>query len=955
MSASFSTSAFPLHILLFGPFVVQINGAPMPRLRTTTGNHLFALLALRGSIPRKELAKQLWPTSAESVARQNLRQSVYDLRHALGAEHTRVKAEADSLTLDLSGVYVDVLEFDALVMLPDVASRQRALALYDRGLLLPNCVGNWLDELRTTRAEQAQAAREWLATVAAARGDYTSAIALLNTVLNADPWHETAVCLLMKAQAAQGEFDPAMQTYRDFRLRRQRLGEKPEGSTTALFSEIQVAARQRKQQVKTRTGAPPISAIPHLLPARPVALRGRAEDIPKIIAALDGIRMVTLTGCGGIGKTQLAVEVAHDALGNYTGGAWFVSLAAAHDPQQILPAIASVLGVREQADRPLPALVTDRLRAEPTLLILDNCEHLLPACAPIVQQLVQECPCLHILTTSRQPLGIIDEVAWSVLPLALPPARCVVARRASDRLTAHVLESPAVQLFLDRASQVRPGFALTPQNAGAVVRICCKLEGIPLALELAAAWVRSLTAEQIADRLDDCTAFLVRGAPNDIPRQQTLQATLDWSYELLKGDEQRLLGALSVFAGGWTLGAIEEIGSVVAERSQIVHLLAELVEKSLVVYEETNDVGRYRFLEPIRQYAEQKRPEESCLFDLHARHLDYFLQLVSAAEPHLFGNDQAHRFELLDLEKDNFRIAIDRCCNAHDAESGLRLAGPLGRFWQVRNHFVEGLDLLERLLALLDGPQNATRLKALRAAGVLAYRQANHARAEAHYQAQLALAEKLGDRRAAAGALGNLGNIVSERGDLVRAREAFKRCLAEFRELGDQDSIVLALSNLAVVACRESDYGEAHRRNVEVIALLEHSGDTVALAIALNNQADVSNMLEDLAASERLLRRSLVLSQKTEDRRTLANSLDLYLCLLANRGVFQSAAIMVGAVEGIREEIGIPTPRDGVDEFCRQRALIAATVGEPAFTQAVEMGQSMSLKEIVDFALSVTT
>jgi predicted ATPase len=853
--------------------------------------------------------------------------------------------------MDAAGAYVDVAEFTTLIARKERDALERALKLYGRGPFLPACRDDWAKDTRLKFAADVLKAHEWLADEATRREDYARAMEHLQAILQADPWRETAIRTLITAMAASGDPEQAIQFYRAYRARLRTSGTTPEKATIDAYLKIKAAYEQHKRERRQEppAGAPPLHTIPRALPSPLPTLYGRSEMIVEVVAALDRAGVVTLTGCGGIGKTQLAVQIAHDALGNYDGGAWFVGLAECDDPQRIAPEIAAVLGVPEQAGHSLEALLLVRLRAQPLLLILDNCEHLRDNCAALVEMLRNECPYLHVLVTSRQPLGLPGEIAWQVSPLALPPSH---SPAPLDDSFAEAQTAPAVQLFLDRAAQVRPGFALTAWNATAIVRICRILEGIPLAIELAAAWVRSLSTEEIAIRLDDCLALLVRGASGDNRRQQTLQSALDWSYALLGEQERRLLAALSIFVGGWTLQAAEEIGSNYVERRRVVHLLAELVDKSLALFEEIQGAGRYRFLTPIRQYAQQKRQQEIHLPDLEAHHLAHFMQVAAEAAPNLVGSGQADWLDRLEKERDNFRAALGLCCDRHDAASGLQLAASLGRFWQIRGYYAEGQSWLEQLLDDGEPANDPTRLKALGAAGGLAFRRADLVSAQRFYREMLALAERLGNPRSTAAALGNLANVSSELGDLAVAHSYFERCLALFRDLQDERAVALTLSNLAVVANRQNEYALACRYNEEAICLLERM-DVLELAIALNNLADARQTLGEHTVAERHLRRSMQLSLSLQSRRTLANSLQIYLCALVDRGRMEHAAVLVGALEALRHEIGVSTPADARAEYERCLAQLRLKLTEKRFKECVARGKAMSLEEIVASAMSV--
>src|SRR5262245_13629283 len=393
------------------------------------------------------------------------------------------------------------------------------------------------------------------------------------------------------------------------------------------------------------------------LPIPLTSFVGRQADLGAIQRLLDSARLLTLTGVGGIGKTRLALEGARLFAGDYPDGAELVELAALADPGVVPQRVATALGIAEQPGRELLDVVADALRARRSLLVLDNCEHVVVACAELAQHLLQACPGLRILATSRESLGIAGERVWRVPSLSLPAAE-------ADTSFEHIAQSEAVRLFAERAASVLPGFALTERNAPAVARLCLRLDGIPLALELAAARVTVLPVEQLAERLDDALRLLTAGSRTAPARQQTLRATLDWSYGLLTDREQRLFDRLSVFAGGWTLEAAEAVcAGEGIEHGQVLELVARLVDKSLVVVERGADEGAYyRMPEPIRQYAEERFGPDRATEVIRRSHATYFLTLAERAEPGLSGPDQRTWLDRLERDLDNLRAAWRRSC-----------------------------------------------------------------------------------------------------------------------------------------------------------------------------------------------------------------------------------------------------------------------------------------------------
>jgi non-specific serine/threonine protein kinase len=426
------------------------------------------------------------------------------------------------------------------------------------------------------------------------------------------------------------------------------------------------------------------------LPIRLTSFVGREREVAEVTELLLGRRLVTLSGPGGIGKTSLALVVATKVRAHFADGAALVELAGLTDGDLVPHEVAAALGVRERLGEPILTTVGRAQAAAQRLLVIDNCEHLVEACARVVESLLQACPRLHILATSREPLRVGPEVIWRVPALSLP--------EQNHWPLAVLTGSDAVRLFVERAAVVRPGFALTADNAAAVAEICRRLDGIPLAIELAAARARVLAVEQIAARLDDRFRLLTGGSRTALRRQQTLQATLDWSYQLLSDEERTLLRRLAVFAGGFTVEAAEALGAGGSIRAfDVLDRLGALVDKSLVVAEDAGAHARYRLLETIRQYAADRLLEADEVGSVRDRHRDWYFALAVRAEPELSGSGMEEWLERLEAEHDNLRAALAWSLES-DPKLGLQLAASLGGFWMARGHHVEGRRWLEAFL-----------------------------------------------------------------------------------------------------------------------------------------------------------------------------------------------------------------------------------------------------------------
>jgi predicted ATPase/DNA-binding XRE family transcriptional regulator len=620
--------------------------------------------------------------------------------------------------------------------------------------------------------------------------------------------------------------------------------------------------------------APPDPAATNL-PLTLTSFIGRAAELAEVRRLLGTTRLLTLTGAGGVGKTRLALAAAQTVRADYPDGVWLVELAALTDPALVTPAVAAALGVREQPDRPLLTTLTAALAARRLLLALDNCEHLLAACAPLVDALLRAGPGLRVLATSREALGVPGEVAWRVPSLALPEP--LAAAGGAD--TAALPRAEAVRLFVERARAARPDFALTHGNAAAVAEVCRRLDGIPLAIELAAARVSLLTVEQIAARLDDRFRLLTGGGRTAPSRQQTLRATSDWSHDLLTEPERALFRRLAVFAGGWTLEVAETVCSMqqavgsgssalpsqlptayrLLPAGDVLDLLGRLVDKSLVLVDQQGGEVRYRLHETMRQYAAERLQEAGELATARRRHAAWSLALAERAEPELEGADQLAWFARLDAEHDNLRAALAWSLE-ENPQAGLRLAGGLWPFWRVRAHFTEGERWLDSLLARAPEP-TAPRAKALLGAALLS-EQARTGATRARLEEALPLCRALGDRRLLALALRELGFLLSEYGPNARGQALLEEGLALARADGDERGLGASLFMLAGAAARDGDHARARALGEASLPVLRRVGDRWMLSRALSFLGIVALRAGDCARARAFWEEALPLAQE---------------------------------------------------------------------------------------------
>ena len=718
-----------------------------------------------------------------------------------------------------------------------------------------------------------------------------------------------------------------------------------------------------------------------MLAPAPTSFIGHEKETAEIARLLTGAgRLLTLTGPAGVGKTRLALEAAAGMGGQFAHGVMCVSLAPLRDPSLVVAALAAALGVPERQGRSRLDSLKEALRDRSQLLVLDNFEQVLPA-APVLVELVIACPGLRLLVTSRAALRVSGEQEFVVSPLRLP------GPGAAMHNPAELGRVEAVQLFVDRARAVRSDFALSEQTAGAVADICERLDGLPLAIELAAAWARVLEPPELRARLQHRLPLLMAGARDLPPRQQTLRAAIGWSYELLDADERRLFRQLAVFAGGCTLEAAEAVCG--AESTLLV--LARLVEQSLLRHEPTGDEPRFGMLETTREYALEQLETNGEADVLRRRHASYYLRLAEIARPELSGPSQAEWLERLEREHANFRAALQAALDRGDVDTALRLAAALNGFWEARGHLAEGRRWLDAALARGESQPPASRAAALHGAAVLALRQGDHSSAAGLLQEALALWRGLGDQAGTAASLNTLANAVMNLGDYGRARALFQESLSIQRELNDRRGVATALHNLGTLAATEGDHQAARPLLEEGLALRREMGDLTGIALALDNLGVVLRVLGDYAQADALLeeglelrrhlghkwgissslanlaqsaldqgdaaraatltRESLRLAWEIGDHVWIPNCLEEIAGALVQEEQVLEAARLLGAAEALRERVGCqPAPYE-IPRLEGFTAGVRARLEPAALATQWTAGRAMSLEQAVQAAL----
>jgi len=638
-----------------------------------------------------------------------------------------------------------------------------------------------------------------------------------------------------------------------------------------------------------------LGAYPNNLPIQLTSFIGRAREVAEVKQLLTSNRLITLTGVGGTGKTRLALQVAADVLEDFTHGVWVVELADLTDPALVPLTLASVLGISQLTERRLLDILVDAIRSRQLLLVFDNCEHLLSACAELADTLLRSCPEVRILTTSREGLRIGGEILYPVPPLPVPIAPLPPPEK--------LLQYDAVRLFIERGITRLPTLALTRQNARSIADVCTRLDGIPLAIELAAARINTMGMDELVTRLNDRFRLLTGGSRSALPRHQTLRAAMDWSYDQLSTPEQVLLRRLSVFAGGFTLEAAEAIcANEDVQTLETLDLLSRLVDKSLVLAEQHGQEMRYRLLETVRQYSREKlAPSESD--SLRERHLQFFLRTAEQAEPQLQKAGQQAGLERLEIEHDNLRAALEWSKVRAGTEVGLRLAGALSPFWSERGYWREGRGWLEGALA--NSPQGSpARGKALYGAGYLAWRLGDYESAVRLSEESLALCRTLGDKWGLAFSLLNLGVIARYQDHYERAEALHEESLALFRELGSLWGVAWSLRLLGIVLWYRGSYVRAGTALEESLALSraqDHKGNIAAALHSLGRFAAYQGEDERAAA---FLNEGLTLFQALGSQEGIVSSLHMLGRIAGHQGDHERARTVVQESLEIVRQLG---------------------------------------------------
>jgi predicted ATPase/DNA-binding SARP family transcriptional activator len=996
-----------LEVYMLGGFQVVVGGRVIPDTvwRRRKAKHLLALLALTPghSLHRDQVLDAFWPDAPPTAAASSLYQTLHIARRILcpadqPCDYLALRAEALSLSSDKSP-WIDVEAFEAAAKEArsgsDPARYQAALKLY-AGELLPQ--ERYEDWAQGPRDQLQRAYLDLLLELAELHqdgGEYAQAITTLQRVVEISPLQEEAHAGLMRLYALTGQRQPALAQYSTLtRVLRSNLGAEPAPEHTQMYQEILTGRFPRLVEREQRYTRSVRQSPPTNLPVQLTSFVGREREKDDYLRLLRANRLITLTGPGGCGKTRLALEMASALRQEYRDGVWLVELGALQDPALAPQTVATAVGLHDSRGRLPTDLLVAELQRRHMLIVLDNCEHLIEAAAQLGELLLQRCPSVRILATSREPLHAPGEIICLVPSLRLPDTAAVDVTVAET-----LLAYESVRLFRDRACAVTPDFEVSAENASAVIEICHRLDGIPLALELAATRLRALSPEQIAARLDDAFSVLLGGSRTALTRQRTLRATIDWSYDLLSDEERGLFRRLAIFAGGFTIEALEAICESKDTAPAVLELFAQLVDKSLVTVDREGASQRYHLLETIRQYALERLQASGEVSALRQRHRDWYLALAEQSEGILRGPEQGDWLNRLTSEHDNFRAVLRWSLEWGEIEVAVRLAGALWRFWYMRGHVREGRERLEEVIARAedaahDGRPVApeTLARALNAAGTFADKMGESRRAIELHERSLAIRRTLGDRGAIAATLNDLANVLTSAGEYARAMTYYEEGLALYRELGDEWGIVLVLGNFAHCISEQGQYERAAAMFEEAHTLASRMGGAREIAYALNNLGDISFRLGRLDAARDYFERGLALFREQADPLCIALSLlglahiaratgdasqatqlyaeSLVLCgpsdnvrdaisnlegiagVLLDLGRYESATVLFAAASMTRERLTLPSPPTDRPRLIEALATIREALGEQAYLTSWAFGRAMSPEESAEYALT---
>lgn len=950
-----------LHIYLFGHLRLFSNKQPLrfATLPRTAPLLAYLLLHRNTAVPRDHLAFLLWDNVLESEARANLRRHLHDLRRALPANETWLIRDTKTVQWSPNAPFwLDVAEFEQLCQ--NTGRLAEAITLYT-GDLLPDLYEDWLLPERERLQALYFTTLSHLIKREQARGDLIQAIIYARQLLNHDPLREDVVRDLILMRHESGDRAGAIQLYQQFSQRlAEELGVAPMPETTAVYEALAQNTSPPLPPADLINAAPPRPLPPHNLPAPLTSFIGRDAEMAHICRLISAgapgaTRLLTITGPGGTGKTRLALAAAHRLYeqepAQFPDGFYFVGLTAVASPDFVLTAVAETLGVRALSGHSLQHSLVQFLRDTQLLLLLDNFEHLLEA-APLVSDLLTAVPGLHVLVTSQTLLHLYGETEFPLSPLPLPELNQLPP-------AAELMHYGAINLFVERLQAVQVDFSLNEENARPVAEICARLDGMPLALELAAGRGRLFSPAAMLAQLNNRLHFLTGQARNLPSRHQTLRATIDWSYHLLAAAEQQLFIRLSLFSASFTIAAAQAVcADLPADETAVVEIISSLAEKNMVrPYSSDEMTPRFRLLQTLREYGLEKLDAAGHKQEARHRFAVYYVEQVTEADKGLRSNDQQHWVQYLRLEDANVTAALEWLYDhAQTPEYGrmvTRLVVAHERFWTLQGRFNEGRLWCDRALAYRHLLSDAEQVLLFNKAGVMAQQQGDYAAAAILHEDALVLARHAEDPTLLATTLHYLGFSAGRQGRYEEARNLLEESLALYQTIPDTlPQITTLFNNLAIVYRRLEAYDQAIAILEKALALKQQLNDQLGMPSVLSNLSQLQSFRGNFTQAWSYARQSLALRQKLQDRPGILLSVAQVAALFIEMGQDARAARLLAASLNHRRQMNTPLTSHVQAETDVEITSLRQRLGEASFAAAWAQGESMSLDEAAAYALA---
>jgi predicted ATPase/DNA-binding SARP family transcriptional activator len=939
-----------LEVRLLGKFEVSCDGKPIA-ITSRPAQSLFAYLILNaGTAHRREkLAGLLWPDSLEETARDNLRHALWRIRKVLPSMPEAAYLLTDDLSIAFNASAEYWLDAAELERISDSVSADELMAILSayQGELLPGFYDEWVVLEREHLYSIFEHHMARLMSLLQTENRWLDILDWGERWIKLGQKPEPAYRALMSAHAAKGDMSKVAATYERCVKSLREFGVEPSEQTNKLYESLK-SGKDTPKPVPVIT-KPATKVVSSNIPVPLTSFIGRQKELKEIARLLSSSRLLTLTGPGGVGKTRLAIQTAHDSIKKFKDGVFWVGLVGLSDANLIPQEIAPSLNVREVSNEPLIDTLKDHLKFKDLLLILDNCEHLIEASAHCAEQLLAGCAKLKILATSRERLGLFNETTWPVPSLPLPE----IQRTPSP---SELEEYASVALFAERARAINSDFLLTAQNATAIAQICQRLDGIPLAIELAAARIKVLSVDEIASHLTDRFSVLTSGSRTALPRHQTLRATIDWSYDLLTEPERILFRRLAIFAGGFTLEGIEEVCSQGMNRRDLLDLLGRLVDKSLVMVDVASSKmeTRYHLLETIREYARQKMDEADETTELRNRHLAYFVGLAEEAEKNTFGADSVRYHQRLDQELDDIRTAMKWSIQARQATMAFRLGAAL--FYFSYNRSPIGSDWQRQLNKALQLPEGmertAERAQALNAMGYFYWADVGADNPRADLEEALSIARELGNNAIAARSLCNLGLVETVEGNYEQAGSYFEQSMDLFRKVNSLSmENIWPLTFLGDIDFYRNDLNSAQIHYEQSVSALRGINDRNFLAYIVRRLGQLAWHRGEFDKAARFCHESLTLNQELGDERGVIASLAAFAGMATAERRLASAAQLFGAVETLSSSKNIRLVNMDRMERERNQSILRDQLSMAALEKSWKKGSTMTTEQAVEFAL----